>query len=866
MSLFKKMQSRQLQRKANNFIKSLSKKSEKEIEQAYLDNKEFENDEIVLSFLFFKHPNLIRILPIDFQVSRINSNLTMFKYSSKEARKEIVLSWLKSNKFFMNANVVKFTDEEYSEYIRLYFQQPKDVSKLFMEDIRKVISILSEIDLKETENIVTTIKDDLTDRQWEFVIEATPMFIKYAPSNVQNKFSDDEKYNLYIKGQARKDFIEKQVEKVKEDISLLNTMPVDVQADYINKYPFMINSIDDKTLIELLKYDINLVKYINMPILRNEKDRSQEVIYGILDNIESKSTKEIINLFINKGLVNAKGKLYRFDAKSNDISFQYSKKLITVIQKLDINQIISLIMIDSNYILPYICPVYNENDEKSEKEKVVIDCNSRCLNVFKVYYDENIYEDYYKVINKIFNDYLANIDAHDYEKDYNCILDLFKVLFNKNIITKNNVQKVTMFIGMTLLYKESTKPGTKEITVKLLNELLSTAYGKEINNDKELYDLNTLEVFDNRLSLIPQDLLFDYVKYNFVNISSLLFVAKANKANTLFKKYYEIICEIYYKNKESLFKAVENFQYYIDILKDVENKELSDLEQENLVELLASYRNECNITKKEELEKYDITLLRKLISELSIAKDENVYRNLLCNYLFNKAYDQSGNPGLLENDTIKEICDIYSPETLSDLTINGEKVFTTDEENLFTMTSLMFNIKDFDLLLSYIEDFLNKKVKRNIVNAINLFNKFKKYRIELINSQIVSLSEIKLLYNQKKDIVSYENKDGVEIYTIINQDFKVLSSSNNDGIHYLCDNVSNFQKNSYGFDKMLRDGSIRFTTYEDRTLIKVNKDNKDKTINKPSFIICVKDVTSELIEIAKNNDLAIVRVERKLDI
>ena len=38
MSLFKQFQSRQIARKANNFIKGLKNKSEKEVEQAYLDN------------------------------------------------------------------------------------------------------------------------------------------------------------------------------------------------------------------------------------------------------------------------------------------------------------------------------------------------------------------------------------------------------------------------------------------------------------------------------------------------------------------------------------------------------------------------------------------------------------------------------------------------------------------------------------------------------------------------------------------------------------------------------------------------------------------------------------------------------------
>jgi hypothetical protein len=45
------MQSRKIQKKANNFIKTLNTKSTKEVEQAYLDNKEFENNEIVRKWL-----------------------------------------------------------------------------------------------------------------------------------------------------------------------------------------------------------------------------------------------------------------------------------------------------------------------------------------------------------------------------------------------------------------------------------------------------------------------------------------------------------------------------------------------------------------------------------------------------------------------------------------------------------------------------------------------------------------------------------------------------------------------------------------------------------------------------------------------
>ena len=132
----------------------------KEIEQAYLDNKEFQNNEIVLSYLFFKLPSIIRILPLDFQISRLNSNLNMFEYGSSEARRKLISGWLSDNKFFTNANAINLTDEQVNSYLSLYFKQPEDVAKLHMVDLRRTIEVLVSIDVKETENIISKIKDD----------------------------------------------------------------------------------------------------------------------------------------------------------------------------------------------------------------------------------------------------------------------------------------------------------------------------------------------------------------------------------------------------------------------------------------------------------------------------------------------------------------------------------------------------------------------------------------------------------------------------------------------------------------------------------------------------------------------------------
>ena len=179
-------------------------------------------------------------------------------------------------------------------------------------------------------------------------------------------------------------------------------------------------------------------------------------------------------------------------------------------------------------------------------------------------------------------------------------------------------------------------------------------------------------------------------------------------------------------NKEMLFKACENFHYYLDILRDVDGVQLTQEEENNLVDLLATYGNNCMITKREELAKYDITLLRKLVSEISAVKDENVYRDLLCNYLFNKGFDQCGNVGLLESDTIKELVDIIDENLLFDFEVDGNKVFSEEEVNLFKTIKLMFEVIDSDLWLSCLDDFISNKVERNIIATIDFFNKLKK--------------------------------------------------------------------------------------------------------------------------------------------
>ena len=860
--MFKKIGERIVQKKANAFIASLKGKSDEEVLALY-NNSEFHDNEIVLSYIFFNHNSLIKSLPNDFQFSRINSNLDMFNFASDEVKVSLVSDWIHNNKLINNALVIRLSDEQFNEYCKLYFDQHEDLVLLHMEDLNRVLNILNNIDNIETEKIIEELKDKFTDRQWEFVIKVNPKFIKYASQTIQSKYCNDEKYVGFLTGEAKNNFINSQVDKVRDDFTLFDKMDTDVKAEFIKNCPYMINTLEQDTIVEILKKDINLIKYVNLSSYKNGKDTTQEFICNLLGDIDKKSNKDILDILINKNLLNAKGKLYRYDSKSDNISYQYTKKIIKLFQELKVEQILILVLADVNYVLPYIAPLYTNRAGLETRKNTVEEANSRALILFQKYYDQKICSDYIETINKIFDEYESHISESDYETDYRCELDLFKVLFNKNIINHNEPSKVIEFVNDSLKYRNVEDKNIRFKIIKKLNELLSNAYDTKINNNRELYNLNSLEIFDKKLDFIDEKLLYEFSKYNFVNISNLLLISKSPLALDLFKDYYKILSYIHKENTITLYKAIENFNYYKDILDDIKDKELDDKQINGLVLLLSEYNNKYNITKASELDSYDITLYKNLVNEISSVKDKNLYKNIICNYLFSRCYNTDGDSGWLEIDNIKTICDVYEADALEDIKISNRNLFTKDEANLFRMIKLLFSSDEFDLLLSFVESIINNNTKKNPISMLEFFNKLGQYKLELINNEIVSLREIEELYKDRPDIVLKNKREGVTIYTIIGQDFKVLVSENDDGIHYMCKNVVELDRNYYAYDRLNTDNNVRFSNENNETIIKLSKDSINKNETKVSYIIVVGKLSDELFKVAKENNLTIVEVKNE---
>ncbi len=863
MGFFKTMQSNKRRNEANAFAKEIKSLDEEQVMKKYLSNSEYAHNEMLLSQIFFDYPNLIKILPLDFQIQRANSNLDKFKYTSNEAKTAIVKKWIEDNKLFMNALAIGFSDEELISYLKIYFDNPLDLAKLYMEDLDKAIRLLSRSGINKTQEALKKASDKFNDAQWEIIIKINPLFIKYANQSIQNKYADDEKYKFYTNSEARSNYVNSEVSKLSNDISLFAVSDEDVQIKFVNTYPYMINYIDVKTITKLLIKDINLLKYVNIPSLKSKTDKGYDFIYDIINSTISKPLNDIVNVFIDKCVFNAKGKLYRFDIESHNISYQYTKKLLGIFQQLNINQVSSLINIDENYALAYIVPIYNYNSSNDLKINMTNNSLRRCLDLFKVYYNnDELYNNYESIIKRIYELYIKRINDYDYQSDYNCIFDLFKVLFNKSIMLNNTPQSINEYLNLMTDIKEGINPNINDaLQINKLNSLLTNAYKVNITNNKNIYRINSLEQFDPRLSFIDINLFNDFCSYNFINFSTLLYIVKNNNRE-LFNTYYEILSSIYGKSKESLFRAIENFTYYKEILSNINNQELSDIETNNLIELLSSFGNKYNLSSKSELSNYGVIVIKSLVRELSGIKDIEVYKNILSNYLFNKGYNDLGNSGWLEVDTIKQLCDMYEISEIENITINNELLFNKDELSLFILIKLLFETNDLEVLLEYVNNLIDNKVGKNSISTSSLFLKLKKYRCELINYQIIKSSDLETLMINNSNDFRKEIINGVNVYTTKRTDFKVLCSNSGDGIHYVCTSIDNVKDNCFAYDKLIKNGSIRFTSYEDKTIIKFNKDRTNDNSCVISYILVVNTLTEEIIQVAKDRGVSVLEIEK----
>jgi hypothetical protein len=294
--------------------------------------------------------------------------------------------------------------------------------------------------------------------------------------------------------------------------------------------------------------------------------------------------------------------------------------------------------------------------------------------------------------------------------------------------------------------------------------------------------------------------------------------------------------------------ALDNYMYYKDILMDIDGKDLNEEEINNLLRLVLSKKNPLNVCKKDELLSYDINILKKLIKDFSESKSDRYHKNIFCNYFFNKSYDEKE---YVSN--IKSLCNVYNSDLINEL-----EMFSKEEIELLITLKLLFSVDNSELLLSFIENYMAKKININYVSILNFFNKLEKYACDVVNRQIVNINDIEMLYESNKSAVSKRIEEDVEIYEFYDQDFKILSSYTNDGYHYDFLYISQLERNCYGYDSITNDISFKFTSFGEDELIKTlkGKYNAKKLI--PNFIFVKDKVTPEILRTVSENNLKII--------
>lgn len=113
--------------------------------------------------------------------------------------------------------------------------------------------------------------------------------------------------------------------------------------------------------------------------------------------------------------------------------------------------------------------------------------------------------------------------------------------------------------------------------------------------------------------------------------------------------------------------------------------------------------------------------------------------------MFNRGYNSKGNSGWLDITTISQMIDVYDTSILEEFKMDGRKVFTKSELVYIKFIKKLFSYDDDEILFSFVDKMLDKKIKRNIIFANNLFDKLKKYKTYIINSSIVKLNDLDVM-------------------------------------------------------------------------------------------------------------------------
>ncbi len=441
---------------------------------------------------------------------------------------------------------------------------------------------------------------------------------------------------------------------------------------------------------------------------------------------------------------------------------------LDVSDNISIDEVYKLIDIDINYlfsIYSYWRSPYDLDQNKDVLKQQIIDLLNKRL------YNFGLNDRYQKLLSSvdIIFEHLKDKKVLSEQAIYQSFeiykYELIKLLFNKEIVANNTPEDINNYIESCY----SNNGDNQELFYKIFENAYGNKALQIIKSRPGLnpFTINSFEIFRPEIiNNFREGFIHDLLSYNIKGFSNFLMISKNAEELNLFIDYYSCLTKIFGENVMTMEKSFMNFYYYKDLIKDVQNVDLTEEEQKNFISVISGNYNNCNISTREDLVNYNEIANKSLLTSLSKAKTEIEYKNIICNDLFGIDY------GVIET-AYKFAIDQLSIPWNSHLLVDS-----LDEPEKNIMQFLKF-ICDSDLTMeqlnSFVENITCLSNVRQPKSCASLLNKIRVIEIKQVNERLMTNKVIEELMSNGS-LKKMNDYDGIPIYCYSDRSAPVINS------------------------------------------------------------------------------------------
>ena len=526
-----------------------------------------------------------------------------------------------------------------------------------------------------------------------------------------------------------------QYEYAKNNPQTLSECSDIVRRRFIEENVYNIRSLSDKQKIQLLEEDFTYIRYMD----------SDSFDYNrLLEYITENPDANIENIMVHSKMYDAVGCLgsTSFHMGFNADVNKKAREVSLLLNRLNIEQIESLGKIDSNYIINYFVPGGSYQDSKFNSQNSI----QKCFDLFEMRYGKERLNEYHGCIEGIFKRFEKWLNNKNTEE---IPLAELKILFNDEIMENCNPELIQQ-------YFDNVEQGLE--CKNEFRKIILQAYGDkavEILDNREqlnVYNINSLEIFDSRiLNTFSSDFINDLISYNFRGISAFLGMTKDPQKLENFKLYYDTISSIMGQNAAIMQKAILEFDYVSKLLDNISYEELNEVQLQNLISVLCSSGNKCNISTIEELDNFEYLANENLKKRLKCLKSDSEYRETILDDVFGMTEFQVKQFVSLFDISEEELCESSCSES---------------EKCLINSLSFIMENTDRTVLEKFANEVLSVGGMRSPIALYTGMEKVRERQVEIFNSQFLTRNQMDILIEEGEKRIS-ENGGEPLIYKYI---------------------------------------------------------------------------------------------------